>query len=208
MNERDLKKALPNEELSRTEGTFERPKVDSRLTAEEAINHPNCPPEIKERLEVVTVKYLSFDNLIHEGQIVVDTDLAQDVKELFDFIFTLPEEHRFPIATVVPIVKFNWDDEASMSVNNSSAFNYRKIEGQDKISLHSYGFAIDLNPQLNPVIIDGKVTQPVNGSYNTEVVGTLYEGHPIVEFMKARGWEWGGDWQSKKDYQHFQKKVY
>lgn len=164
--------------------------------------------EIKARLETVNVKFYSDDNQIHDGQIIVDKDNVQDVKDLFEMILSLPEEQRFPITSVEPIEKYNWDDEASMSENNTSAFNYRKIAGTDKLSLHSYGFAFDLNPRINPYIVEGKVTQPRNGSYNTEVPGTLYSGHPIVEFMKQRGWEWGGDWTKYQDYQHFQKKTY
>ena len=26
----------------------------------------------------------------------------------------------------------------------------------------------------------------------------------MVTFFKSRGWEWGGDWKSFKDYPHFQ----
>lgn len=178
------------------------------MNREEAIHHPDCPEEIRARLELVNIKFRSDDHEIREGQIVVDCDHVKDVEDLFTMILNLPEDQRFPITSVEPIVKYGWDDEASMTQNNSSGFNYRKIEGQDKLSLHSYGFAIDLNPRINPVIVDGKVTQPRNGSYNTEVLGTLFSGHPIVEFMKSRGWEWGGDWTKYQDYQHFQKKAY
>ncbi len=178
------------------------------MTREEAINHPDCPAEIKNRLVLVDIKFFSDNGELKDGQIVVDKDLEDDVKSLFRLITNLPAEQKFPLTSVEPIVKFNWDDEASMSVNNTSAFNYRPIAGTDRLSLHSYGFAIDVNPKINPYIIDGKVTQPANGSYNREVAGTLYSGHPIVEFMKDLGWEWGGDWLDYQDYQHFQKKVY
>lgn len=174
------------------------------MTREEAINHPECPDSIKERLAVVPVKFFGADNQIHEGQVVVDKDLTQDVMDLFEIIM----KEKFPLTSVKPIAEFDWDDEASMSANNTSAFNYRKIAGQDRLSLHSYGFAIDLNPKINPVIEKGEVTQPSNGSYNTEVPGTLHKDHKIVQFMKSRGWEWGGHWERYQDYQHFQKKTY
>lgn len=174
------------------------------MTSEEAINHPDCPQAIKQRLVLVEVKFLSSDGGEQDGQIVVDQDLAKEVRDLFQFMI----ESKFPLHSVIPIAKFKWDDEASMSANNSSGFNYRKIAGKDKLSLHSYGFAIDINPQINPVIENGIVTQPANGSYNKEVPGTLYANHPVVEFMKARGWNWGGDWIHYQDYQHFDKKIY
>ena len=29
----------------------------------------------------------------------------------------------------------------------------------------------------------------------------------LVREFKIRGWSWGGDWRSVKDYQHFEKKI-
>lgn len=182
-------------------------------TREQAIdsvleNRPDCPSEVLENLILLEVKFYGFDSQIHDGQIVVHQDLQKDVAELFEFIL----EQKFPLQEVTPIVKYNWDDETSMSVNNSSGFNYRTIINTDKISWHGLGRAIDLNPKLNPVIVpngsgEWKVTQPANGSYYIDEPGTLFAGHEVVEFMKARGWEWGGDWEEYKDYQHFQKAL-
>ncbi|HMR55503.1 MAG TPA: M15 family metallopeptidase [Candidatus Doudnabacteria bacterium] len=173
------------------------------MTRDEAINHPQCSQEILETLELVDVQYYGFDGEIHEGQIVVHHQLKSDVIDLFALMFG----QKFPLQEVSPIVKYNWDDETSMVNNNTSGFNFRKIVHTDRISLHGYGFAIDINPRINPVIENGKVAQPANGSYNIEVAGTLYEEHPVVKFMEDRGWEWGGNWTHYQDYQHFQKKV-
>lgn len=189
------------------DGSFERPIIDSRYSFEEATNHPECPEAIKDQLALCTVKYLSFDNNFHEGQLVVHQELQKDIEGLFAFMLALPDGQKFMVEKVVPIVAYKWDDEASMSANNTSAFNYRKIAGQDKLSLHAYGVAIDLNPRLNPVVKNGQVLQPINGRYNITEPGTLFTDHPIIEFMKARGWEWGGDWTHYQDYQHFQKQL-
>ncbi len=180
-------------------------------TKEQAIHSilekdPSCPHEVIGSLVLLSINFFGFDGQVHDGQIVVHQDLQKDVVELFEFML----ENKFPLQEVSPIVKFNWDDEASMSVNNSSGFNYRTIINTDKISWHGLGRAIDLNPKLNPVIVpndlgEWKVTQPANGSYDVEVSGTLFAGHKVVEFLKARGWEWMGDWEEYKDYHHFQK---
>jgi hypothetical protein len=29
----------------------------------------------------------------------------------------------------------------------------------------------------------------------------------VVELFKKYGWAWGGDWQDRKDYQHFEKPL-
>lgn len=206
MNEQTKFEQFSERERDRfRDGSIERPILDSELTREQALDYPACPPEILENQELLNLKYLSVDGQYHEGQLVIHRELAGDIKDLFNFIFTLPAEQRFPIKSVKPVILYNNDDEASMVDNNSSGFNYRTIEGQDKLSNHAYGLAIDLNPQQNPVIIEGHVTEPANGEYDPTQLGTLYEGHPIVEFLKARGWEWGGDWEQKKDYQHFAK---
>ncbi len=180
-------------------------------TREEAIDSmlerdATCPTEILQQLALIDVKYLGFDTQIHDGQIVVHQELQEDVTDLFALML----EQKFPLQEVTPIVKYDWDDESSMAANNTTGFNYRLVINTDRISWHGYGKAIDINPKLNPVM-DGptpaewQVTQPANGSYNTEEPGTLYPGHIIVEFLKNRGWEWGGDWEKFKDYQHFQK---
>lgn len=180
-------------------------------TREQAINSilekdPTCPTEILDALVLVGVNFIGFDGEMHEGQIVVHQELQKDVEDLFELMLQI----KFPLQEVSPIVKYNWDDELSMSVNNSSAFNYRLVINTDQVSWHGHGRAIDINPRINPVVVpeeaQWKITQPANGSYNLEEPGTLYAGHKVVEFLKARGWEWGGDWEEYKDYQHFQKK--
>lgn len=179
-------------------------------TREQAINSilekdPTCPTEILNALALVDVKFFGFDAETYEGQIVVHQDLKTDVEDLFVFML----QQKFPLQEVSPIVKYNWDDELSMSVNNSSGFNYRTIINTDKISFHGLGRAIDINPKLNPVVVreegNWKTSQPANGSYNIEEPGTLFVTHPVVEFLKVRDWGWGGDWEEYKDYQHFQK---
>ncbi len=176
-------------------------------TREQAIDSilekdPSCPRDILESLVLLDVKFLGFDSKIHEGQIVVHQDVQKDIVDLFE----LMQQEKFPLEEVSPVVKYSWDDEASMSANNSSGFNYRKIAGQDIMSFHSQGKAIDLNPRINPWV-QGETIQPANGSYNIEKAGTLFNGHPVVEFMKERGWEWLGDWEKYQDYQHFQKEI-
>ncbi len=91
------------------------------MTFDEATNHAECPQEIKDTLRLVNVKYFGFDSEVHEGQIVVHQDLEKDVKDLFELMLT----EKFPLREGSAVVKYNWDDEASMSANNSSGFNYR-----------------------------------------------------------------------------------
>lgn len=70
------------------------------------------------------------------------------------------------------------------------AYSYRRERGSSKLSIHSYGCAIDLSPVLN------KWKQPYdskNDMMPLEVVG----------FFRAEGWTWGGLW-TPPNPKHFQ----
>lgn len=184
------------------------PIIDSNVDRETAIlsvleKHPDCLKEVLERQVLFPVVYLSMDGKFHQGQVVVDQELQDDVVELFDLLL----QNQFPVALAKPIEVFDWEDEASMSENNSSGYNHRLIKDTHKLSLHAFGFAFDINPRDNPVIVDGKVTQPSNGHRDLDNPHTLTADHFVVQFMKERGWTWGGDWQSLQDYHHFEKKI-
>lgn len=183
-------------------------KVDSNMTVYEAIKHnvsADCPVEIINEQTLVDVLYYSFDNQIHKGQIVIHKKLVKDIQE----VFALALELKFPIATVVPVSspKYNWSDLKSVEQNNTSAFNYRPMEGSTSLSNHALGQAIDINPKLNPYIDASGKAIPAKATYNPQVAGTLTATHPIVKKFKALGWQWGGDWKKTKDYQHFEKKL-
>jgi len=175
--------------------------IDCSYTFEEATKGIEMPSSITSELKLVDLEYYSFDDKLHRGQLVVNKKVEKDIK----IIFSLIKELKFPIAKVIPAVKYNWDDEASMNDNNTVAFNYRKVKGSKVLSAHSYGMAIDINPQQNPHI-KGKVIQPANAKYDPKVRGTILRESEIVKEFIKRGWQWGGRWKSSKDYQHFEKK--
>lgn len=175
--------------------------VDCKYTIDEALSGAEIPAWIKKNLVLVDVEYYSFDNKLHKGQLVIHKRAEKDIKEIFDIIRSI----RFPVNQVVPIVRYNWSDEASMNDNNTSAFNYRKVKGQKVLSAHSYGLAIDINPMQNPHI-KRNIVQPVNGKYDIKATGTILKNSKIVQEFRKRGWQWGGTWRSSKDYQHFEKK--
>jgi len=180
--------------------------VDSSMSWDEVMNglDPNCPEEIRDRQEIVSVYYSSFDGRIHKGQVIVDRRLKDDIIRVFEVAL----KHNFPIQSVIPVSdqRFNWSDEASMNVNNTSAFNYREITGGGKLSSHSTGVAIDINPVQNPYM-KGETILPISATYDVLAPGTLTEESPIVKIFLELGWTWGGNWESLKDYQHFEKAV-
>jgi hypothetical protein len=175
--------------------------VDCNYTFSETVKESEIQQSIIKQLTLVDVEYYSFDSKLHNGQILINKRAVKDIKEIFEFI----KFSRFPVAKVIPLVKYDWSDLESMNDNNTSAFNYRKVKGQKVLSAHSYGLAIDINPLQNPHI-KGKLIQPPLGKYEAEKPGTILRDSKLVSEFRKLGWEWGGRWRSSKDYQHFEKK--
>jgi hypothetical protein len=98
------------------------------------------------------------------------------------------------------------DDDRSMAADNTSAYNGRKVMGSTVWSRHAYGLAIDIDPLENPELLDGKVYPPKGARFadrTLHAAGMIHRGGVVVRAFAAIGWEWGGDWHSLKDYQHF-----
>ena len=175
--------------------------IDSAMSFSEAIEGTNAPLEIVDSLALIDVLYYCFDGLKHQGQIIVNNDLEDDVYE----IFALIEKLQFPVGKVIPIVTYQWDDHSSMASNNSSAFNFRVIEGTTKLSLHSFGRAVDINPVQNPVIYPNGFIAPEGAKYSPLKAGTFSAKNQVVQEFIRRGWHWGGNFEQPKDYHHFEK---
>lgn len=175
--------------------------VDSAISFSEAIEGSTAPDEIILILSLVDVLYYSFDGKKHQGQILVNRELEDDVYEIFKFI----EKILFPVGKVIPIVSYQWNDHQSMADNNSSSFNFRVIEGTAKLSMHSLGKAVDINPVQNPVIYANGVIAPEGATYLPQERGTLTTDHAVVQEFLKRGWHWGGNFEQPKDYHHFEK---
>lgn len=169
------------------------------MSLDEALAGKDIPDDIKKQLALITVPYLSFDGTTAEGQLVVHAEVAEEAREIFKKLF----EMQFPIARMVPVVAYDWDDDASMAANNTSAFNYRVIFGTDRLSNHSYGRAIDINPVQNPYQQRGGATVPPGARYDPSQPGTVTT--TVAELFKSCGWQWGGEWKERKDWQHFEK---
>ncbi|HNZ64908.1 MAG TPA: M15 family metallopeptidase [Smithella sp.] len=179
----------------------EEAMVDSAMSFSEAIEGTHAPAEIIDSLSMIDVCYYSFDGRKHQGQIIVNREVEDDVYDLFNFI----EKILFPVGKVIPIVVYQWDDHKSMAENNTSSFNFRVIEGTTKLSMHSLGKAVDLNPVQNPVIYPNGMVAPEGAKYLPPEPGTLTADHVIVQEFLRRGWHWGGNFDQPKDYHHFEK---
>jgi hypothetical protein len=177
--------------------------IDSDMTINQALANNLIPVSLRSKMAIVSVNYYSFDNKLHKGQVVIRKELGKDISDIFKEI----EISHFPINKVIPIVKYNWSDMASMEDNNSSAFNYRTVKNTKLISSHAKGTAIDINPLLNPQLKHGIVSPPAI-VYDPSKPGTLAANSVVVKAFLKRGWQWGGHWLTTKDYQHFEKNIH
>jgi hypothetical protein len=167
---------------------------------------PGCPVGA-EQLRRVELDYVGFDGQTHRGELIVHQDLVADVIAIFEQLRNI----GYPIAKMQSVVNYpGAEDELSMEDNNTSAFNCRPLPGSNEPSLHAYGRAIDINPLLNPYIDSSGHIEPATGGpwldRSRTDPGILHDGDPVVSAFSDRGWRWGGDWRTPKDYQHFEKR--
>ncbi len=188
------------ERVGMNDSTFEKVIIDSDYSLAEALEGIAVPPAIRNNLVIIDVQYYSFDDKLHRGQVVISKNLSRDIEKIFAVIKT----KKFPVAKAIPIFFYNWEDEKSMEDNNTSAFNYRFIAGTKKLSNHSFGTAIDINPLLNPYLRKG-LHQPEGSVYDPSRQGTITKNSFLVNEFRKLGWDWGGNWTDRKDYQHFEK---
>lgn len=157
-----------------------------------------------EDLRYLKVSYWDFDNNQRIGELIVNKNIAEEVVDIFEELY----DAQFPIEKINLVDDYNADDDLSMADNNSSAFNFRPIMGTNRLSKHSYGLAVDINPVQNPFIINDEILPPNSLEYidrNNIRNGMIVKGDACYNAFVSRGWAWGGEWKTMKDYQHFQK---
>lgn len=165
----------------------------------------------RDELRYLTVAHIGFDGRVHQGELVVNRLIAEEILEIMQKLFI----YRYPIEKMILIDAYDGDDNRSMADNNSSAFNYRLIAGTQRLSRHSLGLAIDINPRYNPYIrpdgSGGMLTEPegsaVYADRSRSFPYKIDDADICCRLFKEHGYVWGGDWTTVKDYQHFQKNL-
>ncbi len=165
----------------------------------------------REELRYVRVLHHTPSGEVHYGELICNRLIARDLVEIFRALY----DEKYPIERMVLIDEYDAQDKSSMEANNTSAFNYREIRNTGKLSNHSYGMAVDVNPLYNPCVIrrkngtlsvDPEKGRPYADRTKTFPMKITREDACYREFVK-HGFEWGGAWHSLKDYQHFEKKL-
>jgi len=145
----------------------------------------------------IKISFINFNGSEDTGFIEVHKNIKDEVIKIFNEI----KEIRFPIFKMKTIDNYDYEDEKSVIDNNSSGYNFRFVNGTNKLSDHSIGLAIDINPTQNPWIHPSALNK---FSYIPGKKGTIEKNSKIVSIFEKYGWSWGGNWKNP-DYQHFFK---
>ena len=171
--------------------------------------HRGCPVGLDD-LRYLRMTYRGFDGRDHTGEMIVHRNVADEVTAIFGELY----RSGYPIKAMKLVSTYGGNDTVSINHDNTSAFNCRAVTGGTKWSNHSYGTAIDINPLENPYVSrSGRIAHRESYAYDRRhrthhgphPRSVILPGDPIVRSFKRRGWRWGGDWRSVKDYQHFDK---
>ncbi len=167
-----------------------------------------CPVAVEDlRYLRVLHKDLSGRTLV--GEMIANKSISGDLLEIFRALY----DAGYPIERMRLIDDYDADDEASMTANNSSCFNYRHKASMNAVSKHAYGEAVDINPLYNPyyrVTPAGvRIIEPASAApYVDRSASFPYKierGDLCHRLFLEHGFRWGGGWASGPDYQHFEK---
>ena len=205
-----------------------------QLLKKYGIHQEVCDKYIDRYTIVKNIEYYDFNGqLLRDGTIVVHDALAENVVKIFDEL----KQIKFPVATLDPIIGtklvnvlpfglFGWQkytDNDDID-NLTGSYCCRNTESTNRLSLHAFGTAIDINTLQNPCIfidinnneiqniVPKKGVKYLNRSFNRKGkldkdIGKIDD--KIVKIFKKYGYDvWGGYWDSPIDYQHFQVANY
>ena len=180
----------------------------------------NCNVYLDRYSVIEGIEYYDMqNNLKTDGTIVVLDALADNVVKIFSELKRI----HFNINNIHPtaLYKKTWRGiEMPDDFNGTEAFVCRNVEHTKRLSLHSFGTALDVNFLQNPcVFIDNETNEIqnvvpkagvryLNRSFNRK--GKLEKdigkvNDEVVKIFKKYGYDiWGGYWDFPIDYQHFQ----
>ncbi|MGI9613445.1 MAG: DUF4214 domain-containing protein [Acidimicrobiales bacterium] len=164
---------------------------------------PGCPVG-PDDLRSIELDHVDLTGSHKRGTLIVHRAVADDLVRVFAELYSA----RFPIEMMVPVARFDGDDNASMDAGNTSAFNCRAVTGGTRWSRHAYGRAVDINPRQNPYASGSLVLPPSGADYldrDRFDPAMIRPGDVVTRSFDAIGWRWGGNFSSVVDYQHFDR---
>lgn len=162
---------------------------------------PDCPVAAGD-LAWLRLAFWGFDDRRHTGELLVHKDVARDVVSVFEHLY----QAKFPMEELNIVTRDELDAPPTGDGNETTAFACRATTGGTTFSQHAYGLAIDVNSFQNPYVDGDLVLPELASAYRDRDLirpGMIEESGPVVRAFASVGWEWGGNWETVKDYQHF-----
>ncbi len=192
-----------------SEGTFTSSAIPDNVFARmEGVSFPADCTISRDDLRYLRLSYHDFNGNSQVGELVCNKKVADDMVEIFRELY----KRGYQIEKMKLIDDYGGDDDLSCADNNTSCFNYRTVAGSTNLSKHALGVAIDINPFYNPYVTypNGveRISPPGSEPYadrSADFPHKIGPGDDAYELFKAKGYTWGGNWKTLKDYQHFQK---
>lgn len=158
-------------------------------------------------LQDIRVLYYDFSGTPKVGQLAANNLIAQDLEEIFYELY----QQKYPIENVsIPFDLESDDESMAQDITRSLAFTWQ--DGEPMKHEHSLGLAVDFNPLYNPQVVmedDQVYIDPIQGAdYADRSViqeHMIDENDPAYKAFTNHGFYWGGTWDGRNDYQHFEK---
>lgn len=172
-------------------------------------------PVAIDRLRLIKLRYFGLDETEHPGELIMLDACSEQVLNIFLALF----QRKFPLEKVALMTEYHGSDSLSMAENNTSGHNLRQATDGERLSLHAYGTAIDLNPVNNPYVeiaCDDSLGiarfRPAAGiRFANRMENRLGKvnrkgmAEEVIDVFAKNGFYWwGGYWNCPIDYQHFQ----
>ena len=186
------------------------------------------PPTLRDDLRYLRILHCNAQGFPQMGEMIVNKTISDKVLQIFRNLY----EAGYRIEKIKLMEEYDADDESAMRDNNTSCFNFRfKSNSTTELSKHGAGLAIDINTLYNPYVKAMNVDTTKLNTFNYEHSqnGIIYDIEPATaksyafnrssrndipfkidtcdlayKLFVAAGFEWGGSWTTRKDYQHFE----
>ena len=201
-NHRAVSSAAPDDPKPRFVATIRR--IGAETIARMGTSwRPGCPVPLDD-LRSIVMPHWDFDGAVRTGELIVHRRHSSDVAAVFEKLYAI----RFPIERMEPANGYMGNDPPFAQFNNTVGFNCRApVGGGRRWSEHSFGTAVDINPDQNPYVSrTGRIEPPFGAPWvdrTLEHPGMIHATHVAVRAFREIGWRWGGSWEGTKDYMHF-----
>ncbi len=137
--------------------------------------------EIEKEIVSLKIDYIDYNGKKEVGIIEVNTRIADNVIGVFNDLYKI----KFPINKIER--SYQRPDKHIIINNITTGYNFRFIMGTNKLSKHAKGYAIDLNPKVNPAK-PSMISQVYDES---QEVGKITP--EVISLFKKWGFKWGGE---------------